>query len=106
MTPAHRYHPSKSKKKNKTSKFRQETNNYYDEKPRKPQDNRRLDSESAQGKTDAASVVIPHMQRDLDVQQVDSSVNIATNLGISPVYVTRKKSKNTREIQENPEHIN
>ena len=28
------------------------------------------------------------------------------NLGISAVYVTRKKSQDTRVIQENPEHIN
>ena len=33
--------PSKSKKKNKTSKLRQVANRFYDEKPWKPQDNRR-----------------------------------------------------------------
>ena len=37
--------PSKSKKKNKASKFRQEANKFYDEKPRKLQENRRFDHE-------------------------------------------------------------
>ena len=38
--------PSKSKKKNKSSKFRQEANKFYDEKPRKPQEyKRRFDHE-------------------------------------------------------------
>ena len=44
------------------------------------------------------------LQRDLDALQADSNANIATNLDISANHVTRKKSQNTRKIQENPKH--
>ena len=57
-------------------------------------------------KTDAVSVVIPHVYRDLDVQPVDINASTATKLVILVVYVPRQKSLNTREIQDNLEHIN
>ena len=53
-------------------------------------------------KTDVTNVVTPHMWRDLNVQPVDINARTATCLACA----TRKKSLNTRESQENPEHIN
>ena len=57
-------------------------------------------------KRDVTNVVTPHMWRDLDVQPVDINARIATSLVISVACATRKKSLNTRESQEDPEHIN
>ena len=40
-------------------------------------------------KMDVISVETPHIQKASDVQQADISVNIAINLGISVIYVSR-----------------
>ena len=57
-------------------------------------------------KTDTTNVVTPHIWRDLDVQPVDVNARIATSLVSLVACATRKQSMNTRESQENPEHIN
>ena len=57
-------------------------------------------------KTDTTNVVTLDMWRDLDVQPVDTNARIATSLVILVACATRKKSLNTRESQENSEHIN
>ena len=62
--------------------------------------------QNIQVKTDVTNVVTPHMWRDLDVQPVDINARTATSLVISVTCATRKKSLNTGECQENPEHIN
>ena len=57
-------------------------------------------------KTDVKKVVIPPMWRDLDVQPVDINPRTTTSLVILVACTTRRKSLNTRNSQNNPEHIN
>ena len=79
-----------------------------------PQAHRRINNnhqahasqENIQVKTDVTNVVTPHMWRDLDVQPVDIYARTATSLVTLLACATGKKSLNTRESQENPEHIN
>ena len=59
-----------------------------------------------QVKTDVTNVVTPHIWRDLDVQPVDINARTTTSLVISVACAAREKILNTRESQENPEHIN
>ena len=56
--------------------------------------------------TDVTNVVTPHMWRDLDAQPVDINARTATSLVILVTSAARKRSLNTRENQENQEHIN
>ena len=110
--------PSRFQRKQKKSfKSRQATNNYYQEdkqRKRMPQVHRRnynqhqahTSQENIPVKTDVTNVVTPHMRRDLDVQPVDIDARIATSLVMLVACATRKKGLNTRESQENPEHIN
>ena len=57
-------------------------------------------------KTDVKNVVTAHMWGDLDVQAVGINARTVTSLVILEACATRKKSLNTRESQEHPEHIN
>ena len=49
-------------------------------------------------KTDVPSVVTAHIYRDSDALPADFNVNIATNMGISANYVSRKMDQNQRKI--------
>ena len=57
-------------------------------------------------KTDVTNVLTPHMWRDLNVQPGDINARTATSLVILVACAIVKKSLNTRESQDNPEHIN
>ena len=84
--------PSKSNKKNRTFKFRQEANKFGWIQAKKATRKIREDlTLTAQSQTDVTEVVTPSTEKGLDVQQASTSVKFVINLVTSVVCVIRRE---------------
>ena len=96
--------PSKSKKKNKTSTFRQEAHKPDEYQPRRPQEKTKDLILSAQDQTNVINVVTPNTEKGLAVQQAISSLIFVINLVTSVACATRRQI--TKGPWIHPRHIN